>query len=322
MGQVRGRSGDLAISIERALSLMHVLGREAEGRRRPTSSPADELGILRASRGASLCVASGKGGTGKSVVTASLACLLHGRGRTLLVDADMGVGNAHLMFDVSPPRSFVDVVAGRCDAPAARVGCAPGLDLIGAGSGVSRMSALSPYELHLIASGLERLDDDYAHVLVDSAAGISEQTVGFAAACDLVVLVTTPDVTAMTDAYAFLKVLYARRRDVPVFVIVNRVPAAPGEGARLARHVGERIAQVSAKFLERAPRFLGGVPEDPAVGRSLTARQPLILAEPGAPAAIALQALCVPLADELARLPHRGLGWSLARNVAFNSATA
>ena len=310
------------MQFERALRLMHVLRREAEGRRAGPPSQLRDDNVPRAKRAAALCVASGKGGTGKSVVSASLACLLHGRGRTLLVDADMGVGNAHLMFDVSPARSFVDVVAGRCEVAEARVTCLPGLDLIAAGSGVSRMSALAPYEMHRIASGLKQLDSEYGYVLVDSAAGISDQTVGFAAACDLVLLVTTPDVTAMTDAYAFLKVLYSLRRDVPVFLLVNRVPAEPGEGPATARHVGQRIAQVSTKFLGRAPRLLGGVPEDPAAARSLAARQPLVLAEPGSAAGLALQALSVPLADELARLPHRGLGWSLELGVGFNSATA
>lgn len=307
---------------ERALERLHVLRREAQGLRAGSSSAAASDGVARAHRAASLCVASGKGGTGKSVVASSLACLLLSRGRTLLVDADLGVGNAHLLFDLSPARSFVDVVAGRCAVAEARAACLPGLDLIGAGSGVSRMAALSPYELHLIARGLQGLDGEYAQLVVDSAAGISEQTVAFAAACDVVLLVTTPDVTAMTDAYAFLKVLWARRADAHVLLLVNRVPDEPGEGARTTRHVGERIVQVSQKFLGRAPRLLCGVPEDPAVGRSLAARHPLVRAEPGSPAALALQAASVALADELARAPHAGLGWSLSRAAGFSSATA
>lgn len=308
--------------LERALRLMQALRRESDGPRPEAPSSPDAPPVARPRRAASLCVASGKGGTGKSVVASSLACLLRARGPTLLVDADMGVGNAHLMFDRSPPRSFVDVVAGRCSVGEAREACLPGLDLVGAGSGVSRMSALSPYEMHLIARGLQGVDEEYAHVVVDSAAGISDQTVAFAAACDVVVLVTTPDVTAMTDAYAFLKVLWARRGDARVLLLVNRVPAEPGEGALVARHVGERIAQVSEKFLGRAPRLLCAVPEDPACGRSLAARHPLVVAEPGAPAAVALQAASVVLADELRGLPHDGLGWTLADAVGFSTATA
>ncbi|HVS18999.1 MAG TPA: P-loop NTPase [Planctomycetota bacterium] len=298
---------------------MHAFQRWADGPRAEAASTSDPA---RARRAASLCVASGKGGTGKSVVASSLACLLRARGRTLLVDADMGVGNAHLMFDLSPARSFVDVVAGRCTVAEARAACLPGLELVGAGSGVSRMSALSAYEMHLIARGLQELDGEYAHLVVDSAAGISEQTVGFAAACDVVVLVTTPDVTAMTDAYAFLKVLWARRRESRVLLVVNRVPAEPGEGALVARHVGERIAAVSEKFLGRAPSMLCAVPEDAACARSLALRKPLVVAEPGAPATVALQAASVVLADELDGIAHGGLGWRLADAVGFSTASA
>lgn len=157
--------------------------------------------------------------------------------------------------------------------------------------------------------------------MVDSAAGISEQTLSFAVACDLVVVVTTPDLTAMTDAYAFLKVLFAKRPAALPLLLVNRVP--PGaDGAAVGEHVAERIARVCLKFLGREPRLLGALPEDPAVARSIAARQPLVLAEPGTPAALALQALTVPLLDELGRVPHHGLGWGLARAVGFATASA
>ncbi len=316
---------------ERALRLIHNLRRDAEVARArgepPSRGPPENgrSGGPAAARSASICIASGKGGTGKSVVTASLAALLASRGRTLIVDADMGVGNAHLLQDVAPQLSFVDVVQGRCDVPDALALCGGGLELLSAGSGVSRMAALSAYELHLIASGLEHLDTRFDFTLVDSAAGISEQTVAFAAACDLVLVVTTPDVTAMTDAYALLKVLFGRRPSALPLLLVNRVPHDPGEpyATRAAgEHVAERIAQVCLKFLGREPRLLGVLPEDPAVTRSIAARRPMVLCERGSPAALALQALSVPLVDLLARLPHPGLGASLRKAVGYASASA
>ncbi len=315
---------------ERALRLIHTLRRDGDAARAgggpfrgpPEHGRAGGNGTVHA---ASICIASGKGGTGKSVVTASLAALLSTRGRTLIVDADMGVGNAHLLHDIAPQLSFVDVVAGRCEVEGALSSCGAGVELLSAGSGVSRMAGLSPYELHLIASGLERLDSRFAYTLVDSAAGISEQTIAFAAACDLVLVVTTPDVTAMTDAYAFLKVLFGRRPSALPLLLVNRVlhdHDGPGATRAAGEHVAERIAQVCMKFLGREPRLLGVLPEDPAVTRSIGSRRPLVICERGAPAALALQALCVPLVDLLDRLPHPGLGSSLTRAVGYASATA
>jgi MinD-like ATPase involved in chromosome partitioning or flagellar assembly len=130
----------------------------------------------------SLCIASGKGGTGKSVVTASLAALFAPRGRTLLVDADFGVGNAHILHDVAPRATCVDVVEGGLGVREALVACGKDLDLLAAGSGVPRMAELSSYELHVLASGLREVESSYRYVLVDSAAGVSHQTMAFARA--------------------------------------------------------------------------------------------------------------------------------------------
>jgi flagellar biosynthesis protein FlhG len=276
-----------------------------------------------ARRAASICIASGKGGTGKSVVTASLAQLLAGRGRTLLVDADMGVGNAHLLQNVSPRRSFVDVVAGRCEVGEAVLACSERLHLVSAGSGVSRMAGLSAYELHLIGGGLEAIEQGYDFLLVDSAAGISDQTVGFAAACDLVLVVTTPDLTAVTDAYAFIKVLHQRQpRQVPLLV-VNRVdqeaPADPRESEQTGARVAERIGSVCQRFLDMEPRWVGTIPEDRSVVKSIAARRPVVLFDPACPASVALAALAGPLAAELARIEPRGMGLSLRHDAAYAS---
>lgn len=269
-------------------------------------------------RAASLCVASGKGGTGKSVVTASLAQLMAARGRTLIVDADMGVGNAHILQDVKPRRSFVDVVAGNCEVRESVTPCGERLDLVSAGSGVSRMAGLSAYELHLISGGLAGIETEYDFLLVDSAAGISEQTVSFAAACDLVLVVTTPDPTAMTDAYAFVKVLAGARPDLVPLILVNRVDEGQHQDRELSgERVAERIAHVCLKFLGLEPRWVGSVPEDRAVVRSVCARRPVVTHAPGSPAAVALQALSVPILGDLEAVERGGLGRRLVEELGY-----
>lgn len=271
----------------------------------------EDLPRANAPKCSSVCVASGKGGTGKSVITASLASLLSARGRTLLVDADMGVGNAHILQDQSPPRSFVDVVAGRCTVGEARVACSSALDLVGGGSGVSRMSALDKGELVHIARGLAEVEDEYQFALVDSAAGISEQTASFAAASDLCIVVTTPDITAMTDAYAFLKVLHASRPRARPLLVVNRV--AQGEGDDDGAATAERIVAVCHKFLGASPRFLGAVPDDRAVVRSVAMRRPVVVSAPDSAAAKALRAIAREVLVELGTRPRTGLGRTLGR---------
>lgn len=265
---------------------------------------------LRPVRPATVCVASGKGGTGKSIVSASLAALIAERGRTLLVDADLGVGNAHILQDVHPAHSLADLVQGRSAARELVVSCRRGLDLIGAGSGVSRMAALTHHENLRIAAALDELEAGYDFVVVDSAAGISPQTISFAAASDVVLIVTTPDVTAMTDAYAFLKVLSARASECAPLLLVNRA-VEPGEAERVAARLGD----VALKFLGRELRSLGALPEDRAVARSVAARSAVVLAEPGAGVSLALRELADALLGEWEHTPRSGLGRTLTQHL-------
>jgi flagellar biosynthesis protein FlhG len=271
---------------------------------------ADRPDALASVRASSLCVVSGKGGTGKSLVTASLGQLLARTGRTLLVDADLGVGNAHILQDVQPEHCFVDVVEGRKQVREIVQPCGSQLDLLAGGSGFARMAGLTTCELELIAAGLERLERQYRFLLVDSAAGLSNQTLAFAAAADLIVLVTTPDLTAMTDAYAFLKVLVQRKADVAPLLVVNRAL-----GQEEAQHAAQRIAQVSRKFLGREPRWISTLPEDRAAFRSAQRRKPVVVAEPDCALAGALRELAHTLLEEFGRCHAHGLGRALLQQV-------
>jgi flagellar biosynthesis protein FlhG len=299
---------------EQARKLMRLAGRHSDERHSPggfvLDSEADPLSDVRAS---SLCVASGKGGTGKSVVSASLATLFSKRARTLIVDADMGVGNAHILQNVAPDHSFVDVVEGRFSVRDVRVSCGADLDLVAAGSGVSRMAGLSSYELHLVACGLEQLELEYRHLIVDSAAGISNQTIAFAAASDVVLIVTTPDVTALTDAYAFLKVLLQRRPESQPLFVVNRAQSED-EG----EHVADRMRAVARKFLGREPRYVGALPDDRAVVRSVHDRAPAVVSEPESAFVCALRRLALLLREELEHKRPRGLGRSMLRSAGYS----
>jgi len=276
-------------------------GRNGDGE--PAVSDAPPRAAVRAS---SLCVASGKGGTGKSVISASLATLLARNGRTLIVDADMGVGNAHILQNIAPAHSFADVVEGKLSVRDVRMSCGSALDLLAAGSGISNLANLSSWELSLIAAGIEELELEYRHLIVDSAAGISNQTLAFAAASDVVLIVTTPDVTALTDAYAFLKLLLQRKPACTPLLVVNRVESED-EGQR----VGARMCSVARKFLGREPRFLGSLPDDRAVVRSVHDRAPVVTSEPDSAFAHAVRPLCIAVLEELQRSTAHGMGRTL-----------
>lgn len=263
-------------------------------------------------RAVSLCVASGKGGTGKSIVSASLAALFAPRGRTLLIDADFGVGNAHILQDVSPRATCVDVVEGRESVRTTLVSCGKELDLLAASSGVPRMSEMTSYELHLLASGLREVEDEYRYLLIDSAAGVSHQTLAFARASDATLIVTTPDLTAMTDAYAFLKLLFAGRAGTRALLLVNRAASAEE-----AEEVTRRIARVGERFLGMAPRCIGWLPHDPAVSACVNRRGSVVTLEPGAEVSRSLRRIAAAIAEELGQIEPKGFGNELQREVGY-----
>jgi flagellar biosynthesis protein FlhG len=302
---------------DQARRLLHLAG-ESAGGGAALGEAAFDAGVeaLDASRAASLCVASGKGGTGKSVVTASLAAISSRTTRTLIVDADLGVGNAHILQGVTPELSFVDVVDGRLSVGEIRIPCRANLDLLGGGSGVSRMAALSSWEMHMLARGIEALETEYGRLVVDSAAGISGQTIAFAAASDALLIVTTPDITALTDAYAFLKALLQRRPDCAPMFLVNRVTSEEE-----AERVAERFVGVARRFLSREPRFVGALPEDRAVVRSVGERAPAVICEPESPFARAIECLSVRVVEAMERGRPKGLGRSMMRSAGYTPRT-
>lgn len=224
-----------------------------------------------------ICVASGKGGTGKTFVSANLAVLLARAGlKVLLLDADMGLANAHLMLGENPEGDVSQVIAGGKKLVDVVVECEAGVKLISGGSGFSDLADLKDDQLRCFAGELKVLENASDVMLVDLSAGISPQVRRFLSASHEVLLVTTPDVTAMLDAYATIKVISETRSDIRVNMIVNR-----------ARDRGEavdtfkRISAVQAKNLSNAPiSFLGWVPQSWYAEDSVFKRYPAVLLHP------------------------------------------
>lgn len=278
---------------------------------------ADQAAKLRAlaatnvARATVFAVTSGKGGVGKSNVAVNLAITLAQAGRrVILLDADLGLANADVLCNVETRGNIAHVVARQRDLADVMVNAPGGFKLIGGASGLAKMADLSDLDRQRLIRALAELETQADVIIIDTGAGISPSVLSFTRAADHVLVVTTPEPTAITDAYAAIKVLFratpsespdaGMNLDRRVSLLVNQTFSA-AEGAQ----VYERVAKVAKQFLGVTVFDAGFLPRDDVVTIGVRSRVPFMIGSPRSAAARAMQSLASRLgqvnADELAR---------------------
>ncbi len=232
-----------------------------------------------------VCIASGKGGTGKSVMATNLAILRARRGeRVLLVDFDAGLANAHLLLGLAPPYDLGHVMEGEVTAREALVEGPHGVKLLSGGVGRQTMIDPTRRELDRLFKALRPLEQEFDLILIDHGAGLSYSTVAHLAATSTLILVTNHEVTALSDGYALYKRAHMVNHSIRVGLVVNRAP-----DERIAMDAWERFRGAAHKFLGHTPELIGWVPADPAIPQAVQMRQPAVISYPESGAARALK---------------------------------
>ncbi len=244
-------------------------------------------------------VVSGKGGVGKTNLVANVAVAASRLGgRVLVVDGDLGLANLDVLLGLAPRRTAADVLDGACALEDALVEGPHGIHLLPASSGRADLWTQRPRELARLLVPLFRAAQRYDLVLLDAGAGLGPVVVGLTLACHRAILVTTPEPTALTDAYATLKVLGREDPDLPIELLVNGAA-----GAREARRVHEGLERVTRRFLESSPPLIGFLPDDPRLAEAVASQRAVVEAHPDAPSSRALVGLAQRLLRE--RPPRR-----------------
>lgn len=247
--------------------------------------------VRQSTRATVIAVTSGKGGVGKSNIAVNLAIKFASVGkRVVLMDADLGLANADVLCNIDLPSNLSHVISRKRELADVMVDGPGGFRLIGGASGLARMADLSDYDRQRLVTALAELEARTDVILIDTGAGISPNVLSFTRSADQVLVVTTPEPTAITDAYAVIKVISRDAPDRPLSLLVNQV-RQHGEG----RLVYERIAKVARQFLSVHVMDAGFIPSDPEVPAAVRRRSPFLLASPRCPASLGISQLAMRL---------------------------
>lgn len=223
-----------------------------------------------------IAITSGKGGVGKTSVAVNLGLLLAGEGhRVALLDGDMGLANVDVMLGLTPKFTLRHVVEGQKNLNEIMLRGPNGLYVIPASRGVEAMAHLTVAEQDQLLERLGQLEGSIDILLIDTAAGIAPNVLSLILAADEVIVVTVPEPTAITDAYAVIKVLSRHRADPRAGLLINMV-----EGASQAEELFEQLRRVIRHFLKVEVRFAGHIVRDECVGRAVCEQKPFAVCFP------------------------------------------
>jgi len=242
-----------------------------------------------------ICVASGKGGVGKSSLVLNLATLLSSRGkRVLVVDADMGLANISIMAGIAPRYNMAHHFFDNVPLSAILVQGPGGVTILPGASGISEVADLTVTHRENLVRGLDSLAGDYDFILVDTGAGIGPNVITFAMAADEVLVVTMPEDIAVADAYGLIKTLFTRNFSGTVGLLVNR--AASREQADA---VIEKVKMVTTNFLGRALDRSGFILEDRGLRKFALSRSVMAAQKSFTPYVRCVRCLALELIDSL-----------------------
>lgn len=222
-----------------------------------------------------IAVASGKGGVGKTNFSVNLAIALREIGNNVVVlDADLGLANVDVIIGVVPRLNLYDVIFNNKSIEDIIINGPSGIKVVPGGSGIESLSNLNDDQRRKLSEKFGQLKDTDI-LIIDTGAGISKNVLGFLAASDEVIIVTTPEPTSITDAYSLVKVAMKYIPKTKLHVIVNR--ALNDNDANLAY---QRLASAVRNFLKREINYLGYVVDDVSVKKAVREQTPFKVAYP------------------------------------------
>ena len=247
-----------------------------------------------------LAIASGKGGVGKTNVAVNLAVSISQQGyKVCVLDCDLGLANVDALLGLHPKYTLQHVLARQRRLEEVLIDGPAGIKIIPGASGLTELADLNDAQRDDLLSRLGGIDGIADFVILDTGAGISANVLQFIVAAGDVLVVTTPEPPAITDAYALIKVVANRyssgANGVPVRI---RLVVNQATNDSEARETSTNIVTVARKFLNVTVEPVGGIPADPAVLRAVRTQGPFTLLTPRSPASQAIERLALRILND------------------------
>jgi len=216
------------------------------------------------------------GGVGKTNVAVNLAIAMRKLGREVMIlDAEQGLSNIDVLFRLAPKHNIQHVLQGAMALRDVVVEGPHGVQILPVGSGVQELTALDEFQRMKLLEAFDTYDGDIDVLLINTAAGISENVAFFCIAAQEIVVVTSPEPTAIADAYALIEALYTRYQENEFHVLVNSV-----KGPEEAVEAFRRLSLATEKFLSISLDYLGYLPYNGSVPSAIRSQGPFITMYP------------------------------------------